>query len=190
MSPALPFSFAFAFAVLALTSCSAEEAERSEPPAAADWKNSASVLTIAAPDGPTDSYGTYFRPEGDPGLSGSIFEDLITCGIRRFEVNQLPNMHGSELQVVIPRDAYLVIARGCLQRTLPPGTRLQVYDWRADRLNQDIQQDSARADAALHAYRQRNGLGPEDPISFEADETQNAQSGSAAAGRSSGNRVD
>lgn len=149
----------FVPAAFSMTSCSVEKAP-SDPPIATYWKAKASMLTVSSD---VRSNGMYFDSLGGP---RSILADLVECDIRRFEVNRLPNMHGEELQVIIPRDANLLIAAPCLRRNLPQGTQIQAYDWRADSLNERLEKDSLRADAAIRSYRRKKGLGPNDPINF------------------------
>ncbi|MBB5716779.1 hypothetical protein [Sphingomonas aerophila] len=71
----------------------------------------------------------YVRPEGSPIIEGSVLEDLLVCGVRKFEVFDFTGLltDTDGFHVIAPRSE-IVAARDCLKRKLPAGTHIKSYD--------------------------------------------------------------
>lgn len=84
-------------------------------------------------------------PSGNRETDGytNILSILSSCGIRRFEANDFSHLHGSELQVIMPRDFYYLEAMPCLQRRLPEGLFIRRYDPETDFIGKNLAEEAA-----------------------------------------------
>ena len=83
---------------------------------AASWRDDAVMLVTDEPL----MLGTYVRPEGSASVSGSLLEDVMICGVERFEVvNRTDITDGGVFFVVIPNDKGLPLVESCLRKRLP-----------------------------------------------------------------------